>query len=193
MHPELLTRALDETAGRDELELTEHWNLDDPQIAAVLRAMMLDLEAGMPAGRLYGDSLANVLAVYLLNRYTVRRVKPIKHRRGLARHRLRRVLDHIDGHLAEDLSLSQLSSVVDMSEHYFVELFKTSTGSSPHQYVLQRRIDRAKQLLLDRHAKYSVIETGLETGFRNPSHFACVFRRLVGVSPSQFRTRSRGS
>jgi AraC family transcriptional regulator len=77
LHPRLLVSALDETAHESDIELTEHWNLIDPQITAVLLAMTTDLNEGSPAGRLYGDSLGNALADYLLNRYTVRRYAPV--------------------------------------------------------------------------------------------------------------------
>jgi len=186
IHPRLLVSALDETAHENDIELTEHWNLMDPQITAVLLAMTTDLKEGSPAGRLYGEALANALAVYLLNRYTVRRYTPVAYRGGLPGYRLRRVLDFIGDNLAEGLSLEQLAAVAGMSSHYFAELFKKSTGHAPHQYVLLQRIERAKENL--RVAGRSVIQAGLDSGFQNPSHFARVFRKLVGVSPSRFQS-----
>ena len=185
IHPRLLVSALDETAHESDIELTQHWNLIDPQIVAVLLAMTTDLKEGSPAGRLYGECLCNALAVYLINRYAVRRYAPVAYRGGLPGYRLRRVLDYIGDNLAEDLSLGQLAAVVDMSPHYFAELFKKSTGQTPHQHILLRRIERAKNKIA--HANYSIIEAGIEAGFPNPSHFARVFRKLVGTSPSGFR------
>ena len=136
IYPRLLVSALDETAHESEIELTQHWNLIDPQIMAVLLAMTTDLKEGSPAGRLYGESLCNAFAVYLLNRYAVRRYAPVAYRGGLPAYRLRRVLDYIGDNLAEDLSFGQLAAVVDMSPHYFAELFKMSTGQTPHQHIL---------------------------------------------------------
>jgi AraC family transcriptional regulator len=107
--------------------------------------MTTDLDAGSPAGRLYGESSANALAVYLLNRYTVRRYTPVVYQGGLSGYRLKRVLDHIGDNLAEDLSLTQLAAVAGMSPHYFAELFKRSTRFAPHRYVLLQRLDRTKQ------------------------------------------------
>jgi AraC family transcriptional regulator len=186
IHPSLLINALDETARERDIELVEHWNLTDPHITAVLLAMRTDLDEGSPAGRLYGESLANALAVYLLNRYTVRRYAPVAHRGGLPGYRLRRVLDYIGDNLADDLRLSQLAGVVGMSPHYFADLFRKSTGHAPHRYVLLQRIEHAKQSLRD--SGRSVIEVGLDAGFQNPSHFARVFRKFVGTSPSTFRS-----
>jgi len=153
---------------------------------AVLLAMTTDLDEGSPAGRLYGDSLANALAVYLLTRYTTRHYAPERHRGTLPRYLLKRVLDYIDEHLAADISLTQLATVAGMSAHYFAELFRQSTGHAPYRYVLLRKIERAKQSL--RHPQRSVLDAALDAGFQNPSHFARIFRRFVGVSPSQFRS-----
>jgi len=188
LQPRLLASALDETAHEREIELIECWNLTDPNIMSVLVAMKTDLDAGSPAGRMYGESLANALAVYLLKRYALKPRMPAPYRGGLPRYRLKRVIDYMDGNLSRDLSLIQLAAVAGMSPHYFAELFRQSTGRAPHQYVLQRRIDFAKRRLRD--PRLTVIEAGLDAGFQNPSHFARVFRKWVGISPSDFRSES---
>ena len=186
IYPGLLVSALDETVGRTDIELTEHWNLTDRHIMALLLAMRTDLDEGSPAGRLYGDSLADALAVYLLNRYTVRHYAPARYRGGLPQYRLKRVLDHIGENVATDLRLTQLAAVAGMSPHYFAEMFRQSTGRTPHRYVLSQRIERAKQSLQD--PRRSVIAAGLDAGFQNPSHFSRIFRKFVGTSPSKFQS-----
>ena len=185
VHPRLLTNALDETAHVDDFELTEHWNLSDRHLSALLLEMTADLEDDSPAGRLYGESLANTLAVYLLNRYAVRPITPVGYKGGLPGYRLKRVLDFIAEKLEEDISLSQLASIAGMSPHYFSQLFKQSTGRAPHQFVLQKRIEHAKKQLCN--PKSSVTDTALGAGFQSPSHFARVFREFERTTPSRFR------
>jgi AraC family transcriptional regulator len=93
------------------------------------------------------------------------------------------VLDYIANNLEESIGLSQLATIADMSQHYFSELFKQSTRYTPHSYVLLQRMEHAKQRLCD--PKYSVIEAGLDDGFQNPSHFARIFLKLEGTTPSR--------
>jgi len=186
IHPRLLTNALDETTHGSDIELKEHWDLIDRHISALLQEMAADLEEGSPAGTIYGESLANALAVYLLKRHTVRRFTPVVYKGGLPGYRLNRVLDYIANNLETNISLAQLAAVAGMSPHYFSELFKQSTGRAPHHYVLLHRIERAKQQLRD--PKRSIIEAGLDAGFQNSSHFARMFRKLEGTTPSKFRT-----
>ncbi len=185
IHTSLLTNALDETSHETEIELTEHWDLIDRHISALLIEMTADVEDGSPAGTIYGESLANTLAVYLVKRYAVRRVTPAVFKGGLPGHRLKRVLDYIADSLEGNISLSQLAAIAGMSPHYFSELFKQSTGHAPHNYVLVQRIERAKQKLRD--PRRSIIDAGLDAGFQNSSHFARMFRKLVGTTPSKYR------
>lgn len=185
VHPSLLLNAIDETAGEHDIELTRHWNVTDRNIMAMLVAMATDLDEGSPGGRLYGESLSNALAVYLLGRYAVRRSVPKVYKRGLPRHGLRRALEYIGCNLTEDLGLAELAALSDMSPHYFCELFKRSTGLPPHRFVLLQRIERAKEQL--RNPLLGVLEVGMSVGFQNPSHFARTFRRIVGVTPSMFK------
>jgi AraC family transcriptional regulator len=107
------------------------------------------------------------------------------------RGRIKRVLDHIGDNLCGDLSLPQLAAIAGMSPHYFAEMFRQSTGRAPHQYVLLQKIERAKEALRD--PKRSVIEAALDAGFQNPSHFARMFRKLVGITPSGFQSVLRST
>ena len=88
--------------------------------------------------------------------------------------------------LAEDISVESLASLVELSPFHFSRVFKQTTGLSPLQFVTRERITRAQQMM--RETKRSLIEIALEVGYTSPSAFAQVFRRVVGVTPTEFRS-----
>ncbi|HMJ08686.1 MAG TPA: AraC family transcriptional regulator [Pyrinomonadaceae bacterium] len=186
IRPYVLTHALEETSHLADIELQEHWDLIDGHILSLVNEMSSDLDDGSPAGCIYGELLADALAVYLLKCYAVKSRTPASFSGGLPPYRLKRVLDYIGDNLSEDLSLSLLSSVADMSPHYFSALFKNSTGKTIHSYVVNQRIESAKRRLKD--PERSIIDVGMDVGFQNPSHFARVFRKMVGIPPSAYQT-----
>ena len=98
------------------------------------------------------------------------------------------MLEYIQANLAGDLHLQELAEIADLSTFHFAKLFKRSTGSSPHQFVLQRRLERAKELLRNPHISLS--EVSLRAGFADQSHLSNVFRRYVGLTPARFRSLS---
>jgi AraC family transcriptional regulator len=185
LEPSLLKRAYpDIDTGRD-VEFIDQWGVSDPQIEFILRALEADLEAGIPAGGLFGESLLCALAVHLQNRYAVTRPPIPQLRNGLPRARLNRVIEFIDANLDGEIGLSALAETAGMSAHYFSELFKQSVHLSPHQFVLRRRIDRARTLLND--PAMTVFEAAVRSGFADQSHFTKMFRRVVGVTPTAYR------
>jgi ribose 5-phosphate isomerase B len=104
---------------------------------------------------------------------------------GLPPRRLARVVEHIRNHLDQPLTVDALSRMAGMSQSHFSKLFKLSTGLAPHQYVLQERINRSKELLRQGHEK--IVDVALAVGFENQAHFTTVFGNLVGMTPRQFQ------
>lgn len=93
--------------------------------------------------------------------------------------------EYIEQHLDSNISLTALADAAGLSMYHFAKAFKQSTGATPHQFVLDRKIERAKALLRDPNR--SVLEASARTGFVDQSHFTKIFRRLVGVTPSVYR------
>jgi RpiB/LacA/LacB family sugar-phosphate isomerase len=104
---------------------------------------------------------------------------------GLSPRRLQRVFAHVKENISRDLSVAELAQIVDMSQYYFSKLFKLSSGTTPHQYVMRQRIERAQECLRETHASLSEIAN--QVGFETQSHFTSVFRRLAGVTPKLYR------
>jgi AraC family transcriptional regulator len=188
---DLVTGVAAETFGLDPVRLTVPPldALDLPQLRAAMWAVDAELTAGGAGGRLAAESLANVLAVHLI-RHVLSPRQPARRRDGtLPRARLRAVFEYVEEHLEAGPTLEQLAAVAHLSPYYFARQFKRSTGLPPHQYVIARRIERAQQFL--QGGDLSVGEVAARTGFSDQSQFTHHFKRLVGVTPGQFRTRAR--
>jgi AraC family transcriptional regulator len=167
------------------IELAPGFNLEDGQLEHSLRALLAVAQDGSGADALMGELLVNAACTRLAKRYAVSKLNAVPRRGGLPDARLKRVLEFIDANLGKNITLSELADLVNMSLYYFAVLFRQSTGLSPHRYVLNQRVERAKQLLHD--PKLSVLDVSIEVGFEHQNNFARAFRRLIGVSPTQFR------
>lgn len=104
---------------------------------------------------------------------------------GLPGAALRRVLEYIEANLHRNPPLSELCALAHMSAFHFARLFKQSTGVPPHRFVVWRRIEHAKALLVSDGAPIALVARSV--GFRTPGHFTTVFRRTTGMTPGAYR------
>jgi len=167
-----------------KVEFIPNFSKPDPLIHSIGFALKSELESSGVGSRLYVDSLTAALMTHLLRHYSVRKTIVQTTSTGLSKRQLQTVIGFIHQHLEQDLSLSELAALVQMSPSYFSNLFKQSTGLAPHQYVIHCRIERAKQLL--RHGELSVAEVAHSLGFSHQSHLSRHFKRQVGVTPKAF-------
>jgi AraC family transcriptional regulator len=162
--------------------------LDLPQLRAAMLAVSHELTAG-DGGRLAAESLANVLAVHLIRHVLAPRRLGCGRDGVLPRRRLRAVAEYIEEHLDANPTLSELAGVARLSAYHFARQFKAATGLPPHQYVVARRVARARELL--RAGDLPLADVALSAGFSDQSQFSHHFKRLVGVTPGQFRKSAR--
>jgi AraC family transcriptional regulator len=192
LEPGLVERVAAEAFGLDPARVTVPPldGLDLPHLRAAMEAVDAELTAGGAGGRLAAESLANVLAVHLI-RHVLAPRRLARRRDGvLPRGRLRAVVDYIEEHLDAGPSLDEMAAVARLSSYHFARQFKAASGLPPHQYVILRRVERAKQLL-QAGADLSLAEVAASAGFSDQSQFCHHFKRLVGVTPGQFRTPAR--
>jgi AraC family transcriptional regulator len=153
-------------------------------------ALKLKAEVGNtdPSSRPYVEALSLVLMHELarLERTTHGPIRPL--RGGLPVRQQRRLIEFVEEHLAEEITLTTLAELVDLSLYHFARAFKKSFGVPPHRYHMTRRMDRARSLLL--RSALSVTQIGIEIGFRETSSFTRAYQKFAGVTPSEFR-RSR--
>ena len=169
----------------DTVEFVDTLGMFDPRIETIALSLLSELRSEGLGGRLYVESLANILGIHLLRQHSSVKQPSLPRAVGLDRATLRRVSTYIEEHLAEDLSLSALAAVANLSPYHFARLFKASTGFAPHQYVIGRRIERAKLLLST--TNWSLAAIAHAVGFAHESHLALHFKRLTGLLPSSYR------
>ncbi len=183
----LLARTAEEVADRDpaRLALIGHSGFQDPLLTQIGLALWRELEQDTPAGKLYAQTAAQMLAVHLLRHYTstAREIEEVS--QGLTRHQVKRVTDFMRAHLSQDLSLDVLAQQIGFSPYHFARLFRQTLGESPHQFVLRQRIARAQHLL--KEAEVPLAHIALECGFANQSHLSLVFKRHLGLTPRAYR------
>jgi AraC family transcriptional regulator len=155
-----------------------------------MRAVYAELTAGGAGGRLAAESLANVLAVHLIRQVVAPR-RPARGSDGaLPQRKLRAVVEYVEEHLDAGPTLEQMAAVAQLSPYHFARQFKAATGLPPHQYIIARRVERAKQLLQE-DGDFSLAQVAAHAGFSDQSQLSQHFKRLVGVTPGRFRTPAR--
>ncbi|HUK07248.1 MAG TPA: AraC family transcriptional regulator [Stellaceae bacterium] len=196
LHFYLPSAALDEIAtqnasGRvDTLSIAPGAALLDPVVRQLGSCFLPELERPERASSLFVDHVAHALTAHLAHTYGgMRFARPLV-RGGLAPWQERRAKEYMTANLEEDISLAQLASECSLSLSYFARAFRQSTGQPPHRWRLERRVDRAKDLLLN--STQPLAEIALACGFADQSHFTRVFSRIVGVGPAAWR-RAQGS
>ena len=138
-----------------------------------------------PWSREYAEALSHVLMheLFRLERTAPAAARPV--RGGLPAWQQKRVVEFIEDHLAEDISLAALAELVDLSLYHFARAFAQSFGAPPHRYHMARRMDRAKSLL--QRPTLSVTQIGVRIGFRETSSFTRAFRKFTGLTPTEYR------
>ena len=194
--PRLLTRSIclyidprmvvvDPDLRFDEADLKPGLLFENEALWQTVLKLKGQIGSGDPADRMYADALGGLLAHELLRLYgTIQSSRPT-YRGGLAPWQQRRVVEFIEQHLAEDISLDALAELVQLSPYHFLRSFKRSLGEPPHRYWMARRIERAKTLLANPRA--SITEVAFQVGFSGTSAFSAAFRRITGQTATDYR------
>ncbi len=186
IEPTLLQQIGQDWVNPDRIELTPQFmSKQDPLIQSIFTTLVAELETSGIGSNLLVDSLKTTLAIHLLRNYCTTFSRLSSYADGLSAAKLTLVTDYINSHLDRDLKLAELSSIAQISPYHFLRLFKKSIGITPHQYILQQRIDRAKYLL--RSSNLDIAAIALRVGFCDASHLNRCFKNSLGMTPSQWR------
>jgi AraC family transcriptional regulator len=187
---DLFARSAEQVAERDPARLTlkELSGFRDPLLAHMGWALRRQLEQPAPGSQLYAETAAQMMAVHLLTHYLTTDITVKPYQQRLTPRQMKRVTEYILAHLAQPISLETLAQQVGYSTYHFAQLFRETTGATPHQFVLSKRLERARYLLTQ--TDLSLSQVTLEVGFQSQSHFTHTFKTHLGVTPRQYRRRS---
>jgi AraC family transcriptional regulator len=183
---QLLEKIAIETTSLTQVKLTNcWWDKEDILVVQIIKALINEMSDGCPHGRFYGDSLITAMCCHLLRNYTENNQTIPLPRGGLSISRLKSALEYINDQLSSNISLPDIAAELDISQYHFCRLFKQSMGVSPHQYIIQKRIEYAQELLKKSSSK--IVDISIEVGFANQGHFSYHFRKVTGMTPKQYR------
>lgn len=177
--------AVEADLDADKVEVVNALGVHDTRIEQIGLALLQELlEKVNLAGKLYAETLAKVLALELLRRYSTLGEELGESFGGLTPQKLKQATEYINDNLAGELSLAVIAEATGISAYHLAHLFKQSTGLAPHQYVIKMRVEEAKRLLAE--TNLTVGEIAQRVGYTH-SRFSALFHRHVGISPTAYR------
>lgn len=191
LQPQLISQvAIASEIDINQIELVNRFGIYDPQMEWIGKSLLAEMQSNGLAGKLYTESLIDLLAIHLLRQHSAFGQSLKTDTRQFSPSRLKRVVEYIHDNLEQNLSLVDLATLANLSPSRFTRVFRQETGLSPHQYLIQARIERAKHLLRS-GGEISIGRIAHQVGFADQSHFTRHFKRIVGVTPKVILQDSR--
>jgi len=181
--PETYADIAPELVNWCHVDLEPIWSMADPVAEKLIRRLLIEAEEGF-VDNLMASTLNSAIAIQIARHFAGAGVKLLSPAQ-LSPGRLARVIDYIESNLGGPLTLDGVAAEACLSPFHFSRSFKRSLGIGLHQFVIQRRITHAKQLI--RYSKRPLAEIGLDVGFDSQASFSARFKREVGMSPGHFR------
>lgn len=182
--PEFLRR-MGESANIVDVELIDRFAFADSELRCLATALLSEVRSPGIATELWLESITNVLYMHVLRTYC--RVSPSSefHSTGLTAAQIRRVTEYVNDNINREITLAEMAEVAGVSRFHFAHMFKRTVGTPPHQWLIERRLERAKELL--RTTRMTIADIAFEVGYQSQSHFGHIFRRATGMSPRRWR------
>jgi AraC family transcriptional regulator len=189
LEPEYLNKVARESFDFDpaQVRLKTVEGQRDPVISSIAGALMREVMSGDAGSRLYAESLANLLAVHLLRNYTEHPELIEAEKVSVAPRSVIQAMKYIHENYPSDVSLADIAGAAHLSPYHLTRVFKKATGISPHQYLVQVRVNSARSLLTAGAGDRSLAEIAAAVGFADQSHLTRHFKRMLGITPKQLR------
>jgi AraC family transcriptional regulator len=182
--------ALSQTPPGRRPQIRSRLQADDPMLEAICTGLMEEAERGWPKGPGYAAWFAQTILSRVVETCTEQEAEAIDGARGLSPRQLARALELIEQGIDSDICLPEIAEAVGLSRFHFARAFRRSIGVPPIKHLINRRLDRAGEML--RSGQASVLDAALTCGYDNTSNFTRAFRGRYGVTPSEFVRLHRG-
>lgn len=182
---ERLQACADLIAQGKPVELLVRVAFEDPTTARILEILSREAVQSEGSFRLFLEQAIDLLCLQLIRAHSAFGASAPPFAKGLARWQVKRVTAYMRENLDRSVGLAELAALVDLSRFHFCRALRLATGHTPHQWLMRARMERARRLLAD--PSLSVTDIALSVGYETPSAFTASFRRIVGMTPSQFR------
>jgi AraC family transcriptional regulator len=183
---ERLQSCADLIAGGKSVELIYRVGFEDSTAAGIQELLSREAALDDPASRLFLEQAIDLLCIQLIRGHSsIGALRTPTPRRGLAGWQVKRVTTYMRDNLDQELGLQELAALVNLSRFHFCTAFRMATGYTPHEWLTVQRIERAKAFLRD--PELSITDIALTVGYQTSSAFAATFRKIAGVTPTEFR------
>lgn len=186
--PQLMIESTHETLRTPQWTLMGEYGIEDETILALAKSLRPWFNETGAIANLYRKTLVKMLAVHLIAKYAQADFKQAGDASTVEDAKLAPILEYIHGNLDQDLKVSALAELAELSQSHFCRVFKKSVGLSPYRYVLSQRIAQAKALLIE--TALSLADISFQCGFYDQSHFILQFRRFTGITPKTYREQA---
>lgn len=192
LSPAAVAKVAAEVFERDieDVELFDVLKVDDPILAGLAQALAREVKDGALGGRLYVEALTCQASVHILRNYADVVFRDPNAGGGLSREQRRRVTEYIEDHIELNISLADLAATARLSVFHFVRKFRGEFGIPPHAFVMWRRLEHAKRELAQHDLPLKAVAA--MSGFSDQSHMTRLFRRMLNITPSEYRKAKRG-
>jgi AraC family transcriptional regulator len=187
LDPQFVADLVREGLAPGDVQFATQRSVDDPTIARYTEAFRSELLGDAPNGSLYADTLTVGFTLHLLSVYAVAKPKLLPPRGKLSPSQLRAVVDFVQSHLDENLSLLELADQAHASPFHFARKFRATVGVAPHQFVLRQRVHKSVGLI--KAGRLPLAQIAVECGFHDQPHFTRAFQRVLGTTPAVYSAR----